>query len=104
MNYPVLIAIALFFLMVMEPAAAAQDDDILTQVSNLSLSVPEKGNAPLGSQESMTQMLDWLNETATVLLSFFQGIMDILGLGNMSYTKQMTDTLNQGISLSQGYR
>jgi hypothetical protein len=70
-------------------AADPSEQEILKNAQNLSLTVPPTGTAPLGSQESMTEMLDWLNATSRALITFFNDTMDLLGLSNTSYVKDM---------------
>ena len=70
-------------------AADAAEDEMLKNAQNLSMTVPTMGTAPPGSQESMTQMLDWLNATSRALITFFNDTMDLLGLSNTSYVKDM---------------
>jgi hypothetical protein len=73
------------------PAQAADksETELLKNAQNLSMTVPTMGNATLGSQESMSRMLDWLNATSRVLITFFNDTMDLLGLSNTSYVKDM---------------
>jgi len=93
MNLLQLLAAALLLAALVFPAPAlaadTSGDDLLKDAQNLSMTVPTMGNAPLGSQESMTQMLDWLNATSRVLITFFNDTMDLLGLSNTSYVKDM---------------
>jgi len=93
MNSLQLLATALLLaaLVVPGPALAADTsgDELLKNAQNLSMTVPTMGNAPLGSQESMTEMLDWLNATSRVLITFFNNVMDLFGLSNTSYVKDM---------------
>jgi hypothetical protein len=93
MNFLQLIVASLLLsaLLFSAPAQAADksEDELLRNAQNLSLTVPTMGNATLGSQESMSQMLDWLNATSRVLITFFNDTMDLLGLSNTSYVKDM---------------
>jgi len=70
-------------------AADLSEDELLRNAQNLSLEVPEKGTAPLGSQESMVEMVEWLNATSRALIGFFNDTMNLLGLSNTSYVKDM---------------
>lgn len=70
-------------------AADKSEEELLRGAQNLSMTVPTMGNATPGSQESMTRMLDWLNATSRVLITFFNDTMDLLGLSNTSYVKDM---------------
>ncbi len=93
MNYLQLVCVSLLLaaLLLSAPAQAADksETELLRNAQNLSMTVPPMGNATLGSQESMTQMLDWLNATSRVLITFFNDTMDLLGLSNTSYVKDM---------------
>ncbi|HEX3002407.1 MAG TPA: hypothetical protein VHN82_08605 [Methanoregula sp.] len=81
------VAVILFFSPVQ--AADLSEDELLRNAQNLSLKVPEKGTAPLGSQESMVQMMEWLNATSRTLAGFFNETMNMFGLSNTSYVKDM---------------
>jgi hypothetical protein len=102
-----IIRIALVFLLLLAvaiPAAhAGEADDLMKKASNLSLIVPEKGDALLGTKGSMSQMSEWLIQCANSLMGFFTDVMNMLGLGNTDYTKQMNETLTKGLNLSQGH-
>lgn len=78
-------------LLLLSPVQAADlsEDELLRNAQNLSLEVPEKGTAPLGSQESMVEMVEWLNATSRALIGFFNDTMNLLGLSNTSYVKDM---------------
>ena len=65
------------------------EDEMLRNAQNLSLSVPPTGTAPLGSQESMGEMVEWLNACSQALIGFFNDTMNLLGLSNTSYVKDM---------------
>lgn len=78
------------------PAAAAEPsaDDMMQEAQKLNMSVPEKGNSPLGSQESMAEMVDWLMECSRALISFFNDTMHMLGLSDTSYVSDMNDAFD----------
>jgi hypothetical protein len=38
-------------------------------------------------------MMDWLNSCTDAILSLFRDVMNLFGLGNTSYSQQMTKTL-----------
>lgn len=77
--------------LVLSPVQAADlsEEEVLKNAQNLSLSVPPTGTAPLGSQESMVEMVEWLNATSRALITFFNDTMNLLGLSNTSYVKDM---------------
>lgn len=83
-------------------AAGSADDDMVTKAKNLNVTVPQKGTALLGTQESMTEMIDWLNACVDAILSLFRDVMNMLGLGNTTYTQDMIKTLEKGKTMSQG--
>jgi hypothetical protein len=70
-------------------AADLSEEELLRNAENLSLEVPDKGTAPLGSQESMVEMVEWLNACSRALIGFFNDTMNLLGLSNTSYVKDM---------------
>ncbi|MDD1693672.1 MAG: hypothetical protein LUQ71_03010 [Methanoregula sp.] len=82
-------AVSVLFLLTPVHAADNPDNDMLKNARNLNMTVPEKGNAVLGTRESMTEMLDWLNACSRVLITFFNDTMNLLGLSNTSYVKDM---------------
>ena len=97
-------ALALVFLILAPffvPVAAAQGDDLLGNISKITLPFPTKENAPLRSKESMTEMLNWLNALSRSLFTFYQNLINVLGLGDTDYAKQMTQSLEKGLSLSR---
>jgi hypothetical protein len=47
----------------------------------------------------MTEMLNWLNALSRSLFTFYQNLMNVLGLGDTDYAKQMTQSLEKGLSL-----
>jgi hypothetical protein len=81
--------------------AGSTDDEMLKKSQNLNVTVPQKGNAVLGTQYSMTQMTDWLNACSDAIISFVNDVMNMLGVGNTTYTHDMTKTLQQGTNLSK---
>lgn len=50
----------------------------------------------------MTQMTDWLNACVDAILSLVHGVMNVLGRSNTTYAQDMTRTLEQGRTMSQG--
>ena len=84
-----IILLSAFFLPAPVLAADKSDEELLKNARNLSLSVPPTGTAPLGSQESMMEMVEWLNATSRALITFFNDTMNLLGLSNTSYVKDM---------------
>lgn len=86
-----LIVFVVAAVLVLPPVQAADlsEQELLKNAQNLSLSVPPTGTSPLGSQESMVEMVDWLNATSRALITFFNDTMNLLGLSNTSYVKDM---------------
>ncbi|AGB02100.1 hypothetical protein [Methanoregula formicica] len=84
----VFVVVPVFFLSPVQ-AADLSEDELLRNAQNLSLEVPEKGTALLGSQESMGEMVEWLNACSRALIGFFNDTMNLLGLSNTSYVKDM---------------
>jgi hypothetical protein len=98
---PVLLFILLLGAIVL-PAGAEDTsyDDMLKNAENLNITVPEKGTALLGSQESMTEMVDWLNACTYTMITFVNDVMNVFGVGNTPYAQNMKETLEKGRSLS----
>jgi hypothetical protein len=78
------------------PAVAAEPsaDEMMREAQKLNMSVPEKGNSPLGTQESMAEMVDWLMECSRALIGFFNDTMRMLGLSDTSYVSDMNDAFD----------
>ena len=83
-------------------AAGSADNDMVKKAQNLNVTVPQKGTALLGTQESMTQMTDWPNACVDAILSLVHDVMNMLGISNTTYTQDMTKTLEQGKTMSKG--
>jgi hypothetical protein len=91
-----LLLVTLLFCVMVLPAGAAEDD-MLKKVQNLNITVPQKGTALLGTKESLTQMVDWLNACSNAIITFFKDVMDVLGIRNTDYAKDITKTLEKGV-------
>ena len=83
-------------------AAGSADDNMVKKAQNLNVTVPQKGTALLGTQESMMQMTDWLNACVDAILSLVHDVMKMLGISNTTYTQDMTKTPEQGKIMSKG--
>lgn len=83
-------------------AAGSADDARVKKAQNLNITVPQKGTALLGTQESMTQMTDWLNAFVDAILSLFHDFTNVLGINNTTYAQDMTKTLEQGKTMPKG--
>ena len=83
-------------------AAGSADDDMVKKAQNLNVTVPQKGTALLGTQESMMQMTDWLNACVDAILSVVHDVMNGLGISNTTYAQDMTKTLEQGKTMPKG--
>ncbi len=81
----------ILILLLLPPVFAANnaDDEMLRKANNLKLDVPEKGNSVLGTQGSMFEMCDWLMDCSRALITFFNDTMDMLGLSDTPYVKNM---------------
>lgn len=99
--FPLLMFILLISAIVL-PAGAEDPnyDDMLKKTQNLNVTVPEKGTALLGTKESMTQYLDWMNASTEALITFVNNVLDVFGLGNTSYAQDMKKTLESGKTLT----
>lgn len=89
------------FLILPAVAAGSADEDMLKKAQNLNITVPQKGDAMLGTQESMTQMVDWLNACVEAIMSFVNDVMKMLGISDTTYAHDLTKTLEQGANLSK---
>ena len=98
---PILLLILLISAIVL-PAGAEDPnyEDMLKKAQNLNVTVPEKGNALMGTKESMTEYLDWLNACSDAMITFIDDVMDVFGVGNTSYVQEMKKTLETGRTLS----
>jgi hypothetical protein len=99
--FPILLFILLISAIVF-PAAAEDPDfeDMLKKAQNLNVTIPQKGNALLGTQESMTEYLDWLNANTDSIINLVNDVMDVLGIGNTSYAQDFKNMLETGRTLS----
>lgn len=62
-------------------------------------SAAEYPAAPLGTTDSMAQFVNWLCELVKELIEIFTSAMDLIGLSNESYVKDMLTTLEDGMEL-----
>jgi hypothetical protein len=83
-------------------AAGSADDDMVKKAQNLNVTVPQKGTALLGTQESMTQMTGWLNVCVDTIVSLVHDVTNVLGISDTTYAEDMTKTLEQGKIMSKG--
>jgi len=98
---PILLLILLISAIVLPVAAENPNyEDILKKAQNLNITVPEKGTALMGTKESMTEYLDWLNASSDALITFIDDVMNLFGVGNTSYAQDMKKTLETGRTLS----
>jgi hypothetical protein len=96
MRVMTLLLLTFLFCVMVLPAGAAEDD-LLKKVQNLNITVPQKGTALPGTKESMTQMADWLNACSNAIITFFEDVMDVFGIRNTDYAKDMIKTLEKGL-------
>ena len=98
---PILLLTFLISAIVLPVGAEAPNyDDMLKKAQNLNVTVPEKGSAVLGTKESMTEYLGWLNACTAVMITFVNDVMDVFGVGNTPYAQNMKNTLEKGQNLS----
>ena len=83
-------------------AAGSADDDMVKKAQNLNVTVPQKGTALLGTQESMTQMAGWLNACVDTIVSLVHDVTNMFGISDTTYAQDMTKTLEQGKTMSKG--
>jgi len=76
-------------------------DDIIKKASDLTLPVPTRGSAMLGTNESMNEYRGSLLDSANSLIAFFMQIMSLFGMSDAAGTQNMMDTFQSGIP--QGY-
>ena len=98
---PILLLILLISAIVL-PVAAEDPyyEDMLKKAQNLNITFPEKGTALMGTKESMTEYLDWLNTCSDAMITFIDDVMNVFGVGNTSYAQDMKKTLETGRTLS----
>lgn len=89
------------FLILPAVAAGSADEDILKKAQNLNITVPQKGDAMPGTEESMTQVVDWLNACVEAIMSFVNDVMKMPGISDTTYSHDLTKTLEQGTNLSK---
>ena len=92
-GYVLVVALVLVILTV--PPVNAQD--IVENASQISVTVPTIGSAPLGTTESMSQFQMWLNDITNALLSLINQVTDLLGISNTDYVNNMQQTIDQGL-------
>ena len=98
---PILLLILLISSIVLPVAAEDPNyEDMLKKAQNLNITVPEKGTALMGTKESMTEYLDWLNASSDAMITFIDDVMNLFGVGNTSYAQDMKKTLETGRALS----
>jgi hypothetical protein len=84
----------------LSPGALAADD-ILKKASDLTIAVPTRGSAMLGTNESMNEFHGYLLDSANNLIAFFMQIMELFGMSNSEGALKMQDTFQSG--MQQGY-
>ena len=98
---PILLLILLISAIVLPVAAEDPNyEDMLKKAQKLNITVPEKGTALMGTKESMTEYLDWLNTCSDAMITFIDDVMNVFGVGNTSYAQDMKKTLETGRTLS----
>ncbi len=90
----IVLVIAFFAGAVPAVAAGPSADEMMREAQKLNMSVPEKGNSPLGTQESMAEMVNWLIGCSRALITFFNDTMHMLGLSDTSYVSDMNDAFD----------
>ncbi|MHB8164355.1 MAG: hypothetical protein ACYDDV_08400 [Methanoregula sp.] len=99
--FPLLLSLLLISAIVLPVGAEDVNyDDLLKKTRNLNVTVPEKGTALLGTKNSMTDYLDWLNASAYAMITFVDDVLDAFGLSNTSYAQDLTKILKSGFTPS----
>jgi hypothetical protein len=99
--FPLLLIILLISAIVLPAGAEDPDyDNMLKKTQSLNITVPEKGTAVLGSKESMTQYIYWMNDSTDALFNLVNNVFDVFGLGNTSYAQDMKKALESGLALT----
>lgn len=75
-------------------------DDIVKKASDLTLPVPTRGSAILGTNESMNEYQGSLLDAANSLIAFFTQIMSLFGMSDTVGTQNMQDTFQRGMPLA----
>ena len=76
-------------------------DDIVKKASDLTIAVPTRGSAAMGTNELMYEFHGYLLDSANNLIAFFMQIMELFGMSNSEGAQKMQDTFQSG--MSQGY-
>jgi hypothetical protein len=79
--------------------------DILGNFTNLSKIVPVTGSTSGNTTEAMVQYTNWLNGMSASMLSFFNQIMSVFGMGNPALSGNSSDiqkTLQQVMNPANG--
>ncbi len=77
-------------------------EDIVKKASDLTLPVPTRGSAVLGTNESIIEYHGSLLDSANSLIAFFMQIMSLFGMSDSAVTQNMQDTFQSGLPLGYG--
>ena len=69
--------------------SADTDNNLLSNITKVTVGVPPTGTAPLGTKESMTDYQNWLNGCASSLVGYFNSILNIFGLNNLNWNQNI---------------
>ena len=85
-------------------AAESTEQDMLKKATNVSVTVPPTGTAAVGSVQSMSEMLDWMDSSSNALVTLIDNIMGVFGLSSTSYAKDMSQELEKAKQASNTSR
>lgn len=80
------LVIPLLLLVVLPAAGSTQEEDILSGVQNISVTVPPTSAAMLGSKESMTGYSNWLTESSLAIMSLVDQTLKVFGMKGLGWS------------------
>jgi hypothetical protein len=97
----ILIILSILLCFFIPIVSAQSDDNLLNNITKVTLEVPPTGTAPLGTKESMTEYQSWLDESASRLITYCNSILDIFGVKSFDWGQKVpvapTDITTQTI-------
>jgi hypothetical protein len=79
--------------------SADTGDNLLNNITKVTLEVPPTGTALLGTKESMTEYQSWLDECEARLLTYCNAILNIFGLNSLDWNQNTPATIVTGTPL-----
>lgn len=76
-------------------------EDRVARIEHLNISTASPNRTILGTTESMDQFSSMVDESGYQLMALFADSADLLGLGEVDYINNMTDTLQKGMNISK---